>query len=160
MDENGKVSIKLDIHGTPAENLQRLITDCGVSPHKVCSSRGRADDRSKNWCKNSHRNISRTRSSIGSFLNSITFATQLMRGHSGPVRLPLLYDRSGLMIAYEDLYQSPTIVPENVRSLPLVFIVLAMAVRLAPEEWAGDDQTRKLSSLRLYWSCKSTNGPC
>ena len=59
-------------------------------------------------------------------------------------------------IAYEDLYQSPTIVPENVRSLPLVFIVLAMAVRLAPEEWAGDDQTRKLSSLRLYWSCTST----
>lgn len=59
-----------------------------------------------------------------------------------------------LMIAYEDLYQSPTIVPENVRSLPLVFIVLAMAVRLAPEEWAGDDQTRKLSSLRLYWSCE------
>lgn len=56
-------------------------------------------------------------------------------------------------LAYEDLYQSPTIVPENVRSLPLVFIVLAMAVRLAPEEWAGDDQTRKLSSLRLYWSC-------
>jgi hypothetical protein len=62
-----------------------------------------------------------------------------------------------LMIAYEDLYQSPTIVPENVRSLPLVFIVLAMAVRLAPEEWAGDDQTRKLSSLRLYWSCKFTH---
>jgi hypothetical protein len=26
---------KHDIHGTPAENLQRLITDCGVSPHKV-----------------------------------------------------------------------------------------------------------------------------
>jgi len=60
-----------------------------------------------------------------------------------------------LTVAYEDLYQSPTIVPENVRSLPLVFIVLAMAVRLAPEEWAGDDQTRKLSSLRLYWSCTS-----
>lgn len=30
-----KVSMKLDTHGTPAENLQRLITDCGVSPHKV-----------------------------------------------------------------------------------------------------------------------------
>jgi hypothetical protein len=63
--------------------------------------------------------------------------------------------RAWLILAYEDLYQSPTIVPENVRSLPLVFIVLAMAVRLAPEEWAGDDQTRKLSSLRLYWSCES-----
>lgn len=64
-------------------------------------------------------------------------------------------DSTLINVAYEDLYQSPTIVPENVRSLPLVFIVLAMAVRLAPEEWAGDDQTRKLSSLRLYWSCES-----
>jgi hypothetical protein len=35
MNVNDKVSIKLDTHGTPAENLQRLITDCGVSPHKV-----------------------------------------------------------------------------------------------------------------------------
>jgi len=155
MDENGKVSIKLDIHGTPAENLQRLITDCGVSPHKVCLYQGRADDRSKNWSRNSHRNISQTRLSIGSFLNSIMFATQSTRGRLGPVR-PLYFYWEVLMIAYEDLYQSPTIVPENVRSLPLVFIVLAMAVRLAPEEWAGDDQTRKLSSLRLYWSCKST----
>jgi len=159
MDENGKVSIKLDIHGTPAENLQRLITDCGVSPHKVRLYQESADDRSKNWSRSSHRNISQTRSSIGSFLNLITFATRSMRGHSGPVRFLYLY-WAMLMIAYEDLYQSPTIVPENVRSLPLVFIVLAMAVRLAPEEWAGDDQTRKLSSLRLYWSCKSTYVQC
>jgi hypothetical protein len=36
MNASDKVSIKLDQHGTPAENLQRLITDCGVSPHKVC----------------------------------------------------------------------------------------------------------------------------
>jgi hypothetical protein len=159
MDENGKVSIKLDIHGTPAENLQRLITDCGVSPHKVCTYHGIADDRFKNWFKNSHRNISQTRLSIGSFLNSITSAIQSMKGHLGHVS-PLRDVGTWLMIAYEDLYQSPTIVPENVRSLPLVFIVLAMAVRLAPEEWAGDDQTRKLSSLRLYWSCKSTNMQC
>ena len=86
-------------------------------------------------------------------------AIQLMRGRLGPVR-PFYFYLEVLMIAYEDLYQSPTIVPENVRSLPLVFIVLAMAVRLAPEEWAGDDQTRKLSSLRLYWSCKSTYVQC
>lgn len=44
--------------------------------------------------------------------------------------------------------------PNNVRALPLVFIVLAMAVRLAPENWAGDDHTRKISSLRMYWSCE------
>jgi hypothetical protein len=36
MQPGGKVNMrKHDIHGTPAENLQRLITDCGVSPHKV-----------------------------------------------------------------------------------------------------------------------------
>lgn len=29
------LDMRLDTHGTPAENLQRLITDCGVSPHKV-----------------------------------------------------------------------------------------------------------------------------
>lgn len=40
------------------------------------------------------------------------------------------------------------------RALPLVFIVLAMAVRLAPDHWAGDDQTRRISSLRMYWSCQ------
>lgn len=44
--------------------------------------------------------------------------------------------------------------PANVRALPLVFIVLAMAVRLVPEGWAGDENTRKISSLRMYWSCE------
>ena len=89
MDENGKVSIKLDIHGTPAENLQRLITDCGVSPHKVCPCYDVADCRYKNWYKNSLRNISQTRLSIGSFPNSIMSDTQSTRDHSGPVNLAL-----------------------------------------------------------------------
>lgn len=35
MSPGAKVNIKLDIHGTPAENLSKLITECGVSPHKV-----------------------------------------------------------------------------------------------------------------------------
>lgn len=62
------------------------------------------------------------------------------------------------MLAYEDLYDSnKALDPSNVRALPLVFIVLAMGVRLATEEWAGDDQTRKLSSLRMYWSCAITS---
>lgn len=59
--------------------------------------------------------------------------------------------------AYEDLYnQHKAVEPSNVRALPLVFIVLALSVRLAPKEWAGDEQTRKLSSLRMYWSCESS----
>lgn len=35
MRTDESVTMRIDMHGTPAENLQRLITDCGVSPHKV-----------------------------------------------------------------------------------------------------------------------------
>jgi hypothetical protein len=41
----------------------------------------------------------------------------------------------------------------DVRFLPLLFVVLAIAVRLAPENIAGDERTRRLTSLRYYWSC-------
>lgn len=88
MDENGKVSIKLDIHGTPAENLQRLITDCGVSPHKVRLILSFANGRYKNWSKNSLQNTLQTRSSTGSFPNSITSDIRSTSDHSGLVSLP------------------------------------------------------------------------
>lgn len=39
--------------------------------------------------------------------------------------------------------------------LPLLFVVLAIAVRLAPEHIAGDTQTKRLRSVRYYWTCKS-----
>jgi hypothetical protein len=45
--------------------------------------------------------------------------------------------------------------PNNVRFLPLLFVVLAIAVRLAPEQLAGDARTRRIASLRFYWSCES-----
>jgi hypothetical protein len=38
--------------------------------------------------------------------------------------------------------------------LPLLFVVLAISVRLAPEDIAGDAHTRRLVSLRYYWSCE------
>jgi hypothetical protein len=57
--------------------------------------------------------------------------------------------------AYESLYDTSSAVdPADVRALPLIFIILATAVKLAPDEWAGSEETRKLSSLRMYWSCK------
>lgn len=37
MESRGKVNIKHDVHGTPAERLQQLIRECGMSPHKVSS---------------------------------------------------------------------------------------------------------------------------
>ncbi len=79
-----------------------------------------------------------------------------MRGPSGNVSSDDTMCKRYLtdLIAYEDLYNpNKAVDPSNVRALPLVFIVLALSVRLAPEEWAGDEQTRKLLSLRMYWSC-------
>ncbi|WVF67048.1 hypothetical protein IAT40_001791 [Kwoniella sp. CBS 6097] len=130
MDINDKVKMKLDIHGTPAENLQRLITDCGVSPHKVAELVQELPpkhfaDRIVDW-----------------FFSKLNF-----------VRYPI--DERSFRASYEDLYNKSTSVdPSNVRALPLVFIVLALAVRQAPDEWAGDEETRKLSSLRMYWSSR------
>ncbi|OCF78216.1 hypothetical protein I204_00153 [Kwoniella mangroviensis CBS 8886] len=130
MNINDKVKMKLDIHGTPAENLQRLITDCGVSPHKVAELVQELPpkhfaDRIVDW-----------------FFDKLNF-----------VRYPI--DERSFRASYEDLYNRSTAVdPSNVRALPLVFIVLALAVRQAPDEWAGDEETRKLSSLRMYWSSR------
>ncbi|KIR40039.1 hypothetical protein I307_04861 [Cryptococcus deuterogattii 99/473] len=69
------------------------------------------------------------------------------------IRYPI--DERLFRASYEDLYNKSTALdPSNVRALPLVFIVLALAVRQAPEKWAGNEQTRRLSSLRMYWSSR------
>ncbi|WVN87249.1 uncharacterized protein L203_102426 [Cryptococcus depauperatus CBS 7841] len=130
MEINEKVKMKLDIHGTPAENLQRLITDCGVSPHKIAELVQELPpkpfaDKIIDW-----------------FFAKLNF-----------IRYPI--DEKLFRISYEDLYDKATALdPSNVRALPLVFIVLALAVRQAPDKWAGDEQTRRLSSLRMYWSSR------
>lgn len=43
----------------------------------------------------------------------------------------------------------------DVRFLPLLFVVLSISVRLAPEHLAGDARTRRITSLRYYWACSS-----
>lgn len=44
--------------------------------------------------------------------------------------------------------------PNDVRFLPLLFVVLAISARLSPETVGGDARTRRITSLRYYWSCK------
>ncbi|KAL5488211.1 hypothetical protein ACEPAI_6319 [Sanghuangporus weigelae] len=44
--------------------------------------------------------------------------------------------------------------PSDIRFLPLLFVVLAIAVRLAPEAIGGNAQERKLKSSRYYWSSR------
>ena len=58
-------------------------------------------------------------------------------------------------ISYAAIFADDTTVnPTDTRFLPLLFVVLAIAVRLAPDNIAGDVNSRKLTSSRYYWSCK------
>ena len=52
---------------------------------------------------------------------------------------------------------SATVAAGDLRFLPLLFVVLAIAARLAPERLCGDARNRRLTSQRYYWSCKC---PC
>lgn len=49
--------------------------------------------------------------------------------------------------------------PIDLRFLPLLFIVLATAARLAPDHLFGDDGQRKVTSLRYYWSGETRKPP-
>lgn len=49
---------------------------------------------------------------------------------------------------------SATVAAGDLRFLPLLFVVLAIAARLAPERLCGDARSRRLTSQRYYWSCK------
>ncbi len=128
----GMVKLDLADCGTPAENLQRLISECGVSPLKLRE--------------------------LVEELPAYPFAKALVDfffRHIDYVRYPI--HEEGFREAFEDLYAKKGQAepePGNVRSLPLIFIVLATASRLAPEEWAGDDKARRLNSLRMYWCCR------
>jgi len=130
---DAKIELNLDDCGQPSENLAQLIRDCGVSPRKI--------------------------SELVNELPSYTFASQLVDwffSHINYVRYPI--HEAGFRAAFEDMYRKKGGVgpePHNVRSLPLIFIVLATSVRLAPSEWAGDDSQRKMTSLKMYWGCKS-----
>ncbi|ORY20832.1 hypothetical protein BCR39DRAFT_554723 [Naematelia encephala] len=126
----GPVPRGLDYHGTPAEQLQRLFEDCGVSPHKVQNliqdlpAKSFADDL------------------IAWFFSKINY-----------VRYPI--DEHLFRQAFEDVYSSQAIDSNHVIALPLVFIVLALAVRVAPDAWEYSEDQKRTSSLRFYWNSKN-----
>ncbi|KAG8928916.1 hypothetical protein FRC02_006221 [Tulasnella sp. 418] len=58
---------------------------------------------------------------------------------------------------YESVCQNGMNVQLNdIRFLPLLFVVLAIAARLAPENILGDDRQRRITSLRYYWSSRKS----
>lgn len=72
-----------------------------------------------------------------------------------PLRYPILENK--FWYPMDDLYDKQATASddlESLRHLPLVFIVLAIGVLLAPESVAGSDKHRRAESLRLYWCCE------
>ena len=58
--------------------------------------------------------------------------------------------------SYESVWQNGTrLHPNDIRFLPLLFVVLAISARLAPEDIVGDSHQKRLTSSRYYWSSES-----
>jgi hypothetical protein len=126
---DAKIALNTQDCGTPSENLRLLIENCGVSPDKLLELVKELPP---------HPFASRL---VDSFFKQINH-----------VRYPI--HEAGFRAAFEDMYRKKEEggpAANNVRSLPLIFIVLATSVRLA--EWAGDDRERKITSLKMYWFC-------
>lgn len=65
-------------------------------------------------------------------------------------------DEVGFRASFESISNNGhRVQPDDVRFLPLLFVVLAISARLAPESILGDERNRRLNSLRYYWSCAS-----
>lgn len=123
--------------------IQRLFNDCGVHPYRVTEIIQDLPpkpfaDRLIDW-----------------FFAKVNFVRypideRLFRNCTYPLNARADH------AAYEDVYRKAHSMDSTmVLALPLIFIVLAISVRLAPPDWAGPDQTRRASSLRLYWTSTS-----
>ncbi|KAF8341422.1 fungal-specific transcription factor domain-containing protein [Cantharellus anzutake] len=120
----------LDEAAVAAERLRRLVSECGVQPHKVeelirdLPPKSFADDL------------------IDYYFEEINFT-----------RYPIF--ESAFRTSYEALV-SKAHRPHalDVVFLPLVFVVLAISVHLAPDTLVGDAKQRRLTSQRYYWSAR------
>ncbi|KAL0574671.1 hypothetical protein V5O48_007287 [Marasmius crinis-equi] len=117
-----------------ADNLKTLVQECGVSPHKIPEILQelpplRTSDALINYY---FRQINWTRYAISEKDFRTAYASVCDHGAHGVGATN----------------------PNDVRFLPLLFIVLAISVRLAPEELAGDARSRRVTSLRYYWTSR------
>ncbi|KAL0070712.1 hypothetical protein AAF712_001933 [Marasmius tenuissimus] len=117
-----------------ADNLKTLVQECGVSPHKIPEILQelpplRTSDALINYY---FRQINWTRYAISEKDFRAAYASVCAHGAHGVGATN----------------------PNDVRFLPLLFVVLAIAVRLAPEELAGDSRSRRVTSLRYYWTSR------
>jgi hypothetical protein len=113
----------------PTHEVQRILSESGVSLQQVESlivelPRRSEADELVNW-----------------FFANINYIRYPISEH--------LFRQSFAM-----LYGDPSVTSASILALPLIFIVLAMAVRVAPEQWMGGENEKRSNSLRMYWNCK------
>ncbi|KAG9317669.1 hypothetical protein JVU11DRAFT_1880 [Chiua virens] len=123
-------SVRQDSEPSAADNLKSLIQECGASPHKI--------------------------SELLQELPPQRFSDVLIDHYFTSInwtRYPL--SEKDFRTAYSSLCANGVGANTNdARFLPLLFVVLAISVRLAPEHLAGDLRTRRITSLRYYWSSR------
>ncbi|EAU84829.2 nuclear protein [Coprinopsis cinerea okayama7 len=130
---NGEVTDD-DAEASPENNLQSLFLECGVSPHQI--------------------------SELHQELPSPQVCDRLIDHYFAAInwtRYPI--SERDFRAAYTSVLSHiqdgiGATNPHDVRFLPLLFVVLAISVRLAPESLAGDPRTRRVTSLRYYWSSR------
>ncbi|KAJ7179088.1 fungal-specific transcription factor domain-containing protein [Mycena filopes] len=125
-------AVQIGLEPSAADNLKTLVQECGVSPHKVAELLSE---------------LPPTRTS--SVLVDYYFQTVNW------TRYPI--SERDFRAAYTSICEHGTNgvgAPSDVSFLPLLFAVLAISVRLAPESIAGDARTRRVTSLRYYWSSR------
>ncbi|KAH0840133.1 hypothetical protein J3R83DRAFT_1110 [Lanmaoa asiatica] len=123
-------SVRQDSEPSAADNLKSLVQECGVSPHKI--------------------------SELLQELPPQRFSDVLIDHYFTSInwtRYPVC--EKEFRTAYSSLCANGVGANTNdTRFLPLLFVVLAISVRLAPEHLAGDLRTRRVTSLRYYWSSR------
>ncbi|KDR83690.1 hypothetical protein GALMADRAFT_236024 [Galerina marginata CBS 339.88] len=122
-----------DPEPSAAENLKSLVQECGVSPHKISELLQELPP------------VRVTDVLIDFYFSTINWT-----------RYPISVQ--DFRSAYASICTCGSGVaaasPHDVRFLPLLFVVLAISARLAPENIAGDARTRRVTSLRYYWSSR------
>jgi hypothetical protein len=136
-----------DSEPSAADNLNSLVQECGLPPHKISELLQELPPQRFSEVLIDHY----FNAMYVSYPNACVCLT-IMSSRNW-TRYPLC--EPDFRTAYNSICETGIGTnPNNVRFLPLLFVVLAIAVRLAPEHLAGDSRARRITSLRYYWSCE------
>ncbi|KAK7695857.1 hypothetical protein QCA50_000495 [Cerrena zonata] len=124
-----KRELSLTIEPSPADKLKALVVECGVPAHKLPELLQEVPPR----------NLSDKL--IDFYFGSINWT-----------RYPI--SEKDFRTCYASIHEITILNPNDVRFLPLLFVVLAISARMAPDNIAGDVETRRLTSSRYYWASR------